>query len=543
MVKQLKQFSKISAAALTVLCCGTAAIAEGRDGIVIAIPGLPSGVDLDRHIGPQVWTMAAQLFESGMEWEMGRYPYASGAAYDPNNLEGYQYPIGYSNQNTTSALFESCEEFDDATRVVYNIRPGITSAWGNEFTAEDVIWRYDREKELPIIYALVSHLFNTDTATKTIVDDYTVELKNDVSMPLACPGLTNFYNTWLDSTEVAKHATEEDPFSTDWLATNGGGFGAYYVTEWSPGKRVVMEANPNYYLGEPEIQTITYVVVPESSGRMALLQRGQVDLAEGLSPDEIAVLSESEIATGVAVRGNSQMWLTFNNNAGPLNDVRVRQALNYAIPRSEIVEQVYHGMATEWNGVISTVTPGYVEDDAYAYNLETARQLLAEAGQSDGFELELAFSAGVPEMENLAVLLQNAYGQIGVSLVLNKLPVAAHADLVQGRAGDLALWIDSPIQPDSNYVMNLVYSSGALALVNYSNFEDSHVDEQLTLGSGISDPDERIEFHKGLQSYIRDQAAFGWVVEPYFRIGVSNSLSGFRWFTTQYYKVALMSAE
>ena len=529
--------------ALAVLLLVSPNLALAKDNLIIAIPGLPSGVDLDRHVSPQTWTMAAQLFESGMEWEMGDYPFESGKAFDPTNLEGYQYPIGYTTQNTTPALFESCEEFEGGQRVVYHIQPGIMSAWGNEFTADDVIWRYNREKELPIIYALVSHLFNTDTATKTKIDDYTVELTNDVPMPLACPGLTNFYNAWLDSKEVSRHASGDDPHSANWLATNGGGFGAYYVTEWSPGKRVIMEANPNYYKGEPVIGRITYVVVPESAGRLALLQRGEVDIAEGLSPDEINALADNESAAGVAVRGNSQMWLIANNNHEEMTDLRVRQAINYAIPRTEIVDNVYHGMAREWNGVISSVTPGYVESDAYAFDLKKARSLLEEAGKGDGFTLELAFSAGVPEMENMAVLLQDSLGEIGISLDLKKLPVAAHADLVQSRNAQLALWIDSPIQPDSNYVMSLVYSSGDLALVNYSNYQDDYVDAKLVEGSAIADAEERIEFHKDLQSHIREDAAFGWVVEPYFRIGVSRAITGFRWFTTQYYKVALMSSK
>ena len=386
----------------------------------------------------------------------------------------------------------------------------------------------------------ISRLLNTDTATVTKVDDYTVTLANASPMPLACSGLTNFYNPWLDSKEVEKHKTAADPYSDEWIATHGGGFGPYFVAEWTPGKRVGMKANPNYCRGEPAIKQIIYLVVPESSGRLALLQRGEIDLAEGLSPDEIASLSGDAKAKGVAIRGNQQMWLTLNNDVAPFNDVRVRQAIEYVIPRQQIVDAIYKGMAVPWSGVISSVTPGYVNEVPYEDNLDKAKQLVAEAGLAPGTTVELAFSAGVPEMENMAVVLKDALAKIGINLDLKKLPVAAHSDLVQSRKAPMALWTDSPIQPDSNYVMNLVYSSGPLALVNYSNFRDPEVDRLIEEGKTIVDPAQRIEFHKQIQKRIQEQAAFGWTVEPYYRVGLSGALSGFRWYPTQYYRVDLM---
>lgn len=512
-----------------------------KDTIVIAIPGLPQGIDLDKHIGPQTWTMGAQVYALGMEWEYGPYPYGTGAYYDPDNLPGFAYPIGYTNQHTAGGIMSSCDTSEDGKTIVYHIRPGVISAWGNELTAADVMWRIERERRRPIIYALIDRLLNLHEAVYEKVDKYTVKLTNKSAMPLGCPGLTNYYQAWHDATEVKKHATAEDPESDNWIATNGGGFGAYRVTEWTPGKRAVMEANPNFWRGAPKIRRIIYLVVPESSGRLALLQKGSVDMAEDLSPDEVMALEKSDAARGVAVRGNRQMWLILNNKLKPFDDARVRQAVNYAIPRDEIVKSVYRGMAIAWNGVISSVTPGYENLKPYSYDPDKARSLLAAAGYADGFEAELAFSAGVPEMENLAVILQSTLAKLGVKLDLKKLPVAAHSDLVQTRKAQMALWIDSPIQPDVNYVVNLVYTSGPLSLVNYSNFEDPEVDNLIATGAGILDPKQRLEHHKGVQARIQEQAAFGWSVEPYFRIGVSKKLQGFRWYTTQYYEVHEMS--
>lgn len=515
--------------------------AAAKDTIIIAIPGLPQGVDLDKHVSPQTWTMAAQLHASGLEWQFGPYPYGTKAFYDPDTLPGYAYPVGYTTQKTEPGIMDSCDSSPDGMTMTYHIHPGVKSAAGNEFTADDVIWRIDRERKRPIIYALISKLFNLDKAKFEKVDKYTVKITNPTPAPLTCPGLTNFYYPWPDSKEIEKHSTPDDPMGDNWIATHAGGFGAYVVTEWTPGKRAVMEANPNFFRGAPKIKKIIWLVVPESSGRLALLEQGKIDVAEDLSPDEIVALKDSKVARGVAIRGNRQMWLILNNKEKPFDDARVRQAINYLLPRDEIVKNVYHGMAKAWSGVISDVTPGYANLKPYDFNPDKAKELLTQAGYPNGFEADLVFSAGVPEMENLAVILQSSAAKVGVKLNLKKLPVAAHADTVMSHKSQMALWIDSPIQPDANYVIGLMYSSGPLALVNYSNFADPQVDKWEEEGAIITDPQKRIEFHKQVQERIQEEAAFGWSVEPYYRIGLSNKLQGFRWYTTQYYRIDQMS--
>jgi peptide/nickel transport system substrate-binding protein len=338
-----------------------------------------------------------------------------------------------------------------------------------------------------------------------------------------------------------KHATADDEYADNWISTHAGGFGAYQVTEWTAGKRAVMEANPNYWRGAPAIKKIIWLVVPESSGRLALLQKGTVDVAEDLSPDEMAALKDSQVARPVAVRGNGQMWLILNNKMKPFDNQKVREAVNYLIPREDIVSSVYHGMARPWHGVISSVTPGYEDQTAFTYDPDKAKKLLADAGFGSGFEADLVFSAGVPEMENLAVILQSALAKVDVKLNLKKLPGAAHSDMVQTKKAQMALWIDSPIQPDVNYVVNLVYTSGPLSLVNYNNFSDPELDKMIETGASIMDPAKRLEHHKGVQQRIQSEAAMGWVVEPYYRVGLSSNLQGFHWYTTQFYQVYQMS--
>ncbi len=519
----------------------------GKDTMVIAIGGLPQGIDLDKHVSPTTWSMGAQVMEDGMSWEWVDFPFKTGDGWDPSTISGFAYPDYFGAQKLVPGIIEKCDLDADGKRAVYHLRKGVISPWGNEFTADDMLWRIERGKATGAINNFLEFLLNLPGQTinppesggYAKIDSHTVEITSSAGMPLACKRFTNYYDAFLDSTEVMKHATEDDPWADKWVATNGGGFGAYKITEWSPGKRVVMESNEQYWRGAPEIKKIIYLVVPESANRVALLQQGKVHMAEGLTPDEILSLDSSDKARGVAVRGNQSMWVVINNTLPPYDNVKVRRAINHLIDRKAIAGNIYHGMMNVWQGVMPSTYPGYDEWLKYDYNIEKAKALLAEAGFADGFDAEFAFSAAEATQESIAILLQSAFKAAGINLTLKKLPVAAHSDLIMSKKASLGLWTDMPIQPDINYALKLVWPTNAL--VNYHNFSDEKVDATLKKCEGVVDPAARIECHAGIQEHIHDRAPLGWIGEQYFAVGLSRAVSGFRWYTTQYYHVNEMS--
>ena len=521
--------------------------AANQDTMVIAIGALPQGIDLDKHVSATTWSMSAQVMEDGMNWKWIDFPFSTGDAWDPSTIPGFMYP-DYQEQTTlVPGIIEKCELEPDGKRAVYHLREGVISPWGNEFTADDVLWRIERGKATAFINNFLEFLLNMPGQTinppesggYAKIDDYTVEVTSSSPMPLACKGLTNLYNAWLDSTEIMSHATEEDPWGDKWVATNGGGFGGYRVTEWSPGKRVVMEANENYWRGAPEIKRIIYLVVPESSNRVALLRQGKVHIAEGLTPDEIVALADDKEARGVAVRGNQSIWMMINNILPPFDNVKVRQAMNHLINQEAIIRDIFHGMMNDWQGVMPSTYPGYEQHLKYDFNPEKAKALLDEAGYPDGFDAELEFDAAIASHEAIAILLQSDFKKAGINLSLKKLPTAAHSDSTMSKQGSLSIWTDMPIQPDINYALKLVWPTNAL--VNYHNFSDPKVDQVLKDAEGVVDPAARIAAHAGIQEHIHDLAPLGWLGENYFAVGMSRKISDFRWYTTQYYHVAEMS--
>lgn len=517
----------------------TGALAE-NDTIAIAVPSFPQGLDLDKDSSPQTWIMAAQVYSQGMYWENVAYPYDAETPpeFSPNQVPDFGYP-NFAELVMTPGIIEACELSEDSKSATYNLRQGVISAWGNEFDSDDVLWGVERAATTKAIDYFLKSLANVEDPEKwSAVDKYTVQITSDTPIPLACQMLTNIYYPFWDSTEARKHATEDDPWGDNWISTNGGGFGAYYVTSWEPGRRVVMEANPNWWGDELAIKTITFAVVPEASSRLALLEQGRVHIAESMSPDNLKALVGSEVSVPVAVQGNQAIFAIINNAKPPFDNVKVRQAVNMLIPRDDIVASIYGGLARSWSGVMPSGFPGAADLPEYTYDPEAAKALLEESGADLSRPIPLSLNAADAIQENIAILLQRSFAAAGITLELRKLPVAALSDEVYAKAGSLSLWVDMAIQPDPSYALGLFYQTGGAT--NFSSYSNPEVDSLLAAGRDLVGQ-ARIDAHQDVQRIIQEEAATGWIAEQFFTLAISKELKGLNWSPAQYYRIREIS--
>lgn len=510
---------------------------KASNTVVIAIPGTPQGVDLDRESGPQSWTIAGQVLELGMEWKRIKYPFPPSGGINNNKIPGFTYPA-MTKQVMVPGLLTSCQTSDGGKVAIYHLRHGVKSAYGNEFTAQDVIFRVKRAIANKAIGAFMLGSANAANIKQWhIVNKYTVKITSPTPMPLICKINTNEYWVYLDAKEVKKHITKKDPWANNWIPFHGDGFGPYYITKWVPGQEVDLKANPNYWQGVPKIQNIIYKVVPEESNRVALLKSGSVQMAEGLSPQDAVSLDQSSSVNVAAVRGTLSIFLVMDNKKAPFNNVKVRQAIEYAIPRNQIVQKAYLGLAVPWQGVMPSLYPGYIKFNNYTYNLTKAKNLLKQAGYPNGFSTVLTYNTGDPAQANLAVVLQSSLKSIGIKATLSPQPPGPYSDLVQSKKATFGLWLDFPIQPDPNYSMRLFYLTGNA--VNYQNYSNKKVDSILTkCVSTIGKA--RLACNEKAEPIIEKAATIGWIAEPYYLMGIASNLGGWGWYTTQYYHVASM---
>lgn len=177
-----------AALALSLMTCScSAALAQDNSTIVVAIPGTPQGIDIDRQSGPQTWTLGMQVLELGSEWAMLDYPFETAAVAAPTAIPNFKYP-DFTGQTIEPGIIENCVLSADGLEATYHLRPNVRSAAGNEFTSADVIYRVERAIANNAITQFIQNAVNAGKREQwTAVDKYTVAITAQTPMPQINP--------------------------------------------------------------------------------------------------------------------------------------------------------------------------------------------------------------------------------------------------------------------------------------------------------------------------------------------------------------------
>jgi peptide/nickel transport system substrate-binding protein len=516
--------------ALTGLVIGPSVYA--KDTLIIAIPDMPPGADNDFHSHRETWPLIMNLYSHGMEYK-----------YTASGQTGGADVLVPDFGNIEPRLFEKWALSEDGKTATFYLRKGIKSAYGNEFTTEDVIWRYQRNfanKALGTFFLICEDI--SDIKSIKIIDKYTFSTTANAPTPMAIHMKTNHYVGYIDSTEAKKNATDTDPWAAKWIAKNGGsGLGPYTVEQWKAGDRIVLKANPNYFRGAPKIKKIVLKVIPESSSRFTMLKQGTIDVATALTPREQKSLEGVAGVRNIHIKSNNCLWGLMNNTVKPFDNKLVRQAINFATPRSEIAETAFYGLAAPWQASLPTMYAATTDpkDFPYRYNLDKAKALLAKAGYPNGFETELAYDAAYAPAETTATLFKTSLAKIGIDVALRKMPSGAFMTKVAAGEMPFALWWDMPMLPDPNYAITLTYHSKSA--INYERYSNPEVDRLLKEGNQILDWDERVRFHRKIQKIVMDDAPIVFVIERDYTVGIRDNIAGWNWATMQETDWSLLS--
>jgi peptide/nickel transport system substrate-binding protein len=430
-------------------------------------------------------------------------------------------------------LAESWETAPDKTAITFHLRKGVKSFVGNELTADDVMWTFQRGWNMKATFhwymTQVLKIENFDDAFKK-VDDYTVRVTLPHPSPLIERLWVNNDLGILDAKEVTKNVTTEDPWAARWLGTHSASFAPYQVTKYSPGQEVIYEANKDYYRGTPKLQRIIFREMPTSSNRVAALQGGAVDVAEWLLPRELSLVEKMPGVTVHKVFGNYIHRVEMNNQIKPFDDPKVRRALNYLVPRDEILKSTYFNIARVTKSPISEIYPGYT--DAYYkfdYDVAKAKALLKEAGLGDGFKTELGYRTGDQIEEEIAVVLKTEFAKAGVDVALQKLPASTLVErYTQGKI-PMYFFRDMAIVPDAAYVANLWLNSASL--INYSRFKSGEVDKLINDSLISTDEPKRLKSMDRVQQIVMEEAPWVFLFNPGYQLATRSNVKGFSWYT------------
>lgn len=380
------------------------------------------------EVGPNsldIHTVGANRPSYGVSWICYDRLMTFGKKTLPNGLVTYDYT------KLEPELAESWTTAPDGMSVTFKLRKNAKFHDGTPVTARDVKWSFDRAVTVggfPTFQMKAGSL--EDPKQFVVVDDHTfrvdfVRKDKMAMMDLAVP-VPSIFNSAL----VKKHATEKDPWGMDWTKSNVAGGGAYKVESWKPGQEIIYVRNDDWKSGPlPKMRRVIQRDVPSAGNRRALLVKGDIDMTYEMPPKDFLEMAQEKgnVKVVTAPIENALWYLGMNVTKPPFNNVKVRQAVAYAIPYERIMDNALYKRATPTYGAASN-TPAKAEwpvPTGYKYDIPKARQLMKEAGFENGFETTLSFDLGNGTVsEPACILIAEALSLIGIKVTINKIPGA-----------------------------------------------------------------------------------------------------------------------
>ena len=383
---------------------------------------------------------------------------------------------------------------DDAMSVDFTLRQGVKFHNGDTMTADDVLFSLTRALESPYTNAYtesINHFEKIDDNTIRVVLNYPyVPILSVLEIP--CWGI------------VSKRAIEE---LGDDHARHPVGTGAYKMVNWVSGQKFEYEAFEDYHGDAPAIKTATVVLIPDGSAGVLALEHGSIDYLNGIPKSDIAYLMSLDTLTVNEIIGGNVNDITFNCTDGIFTDKRLRQAVAYAIDLDEILLGGCEGYGTVANVLSTPMTTGWVSDiEPFHQDIEKAKQLMAEAGYPDGFDVVFNQDSSVTYMTT-AEVIQAQLKKVGINVIFNKMERSAWFDIVGDKRDFVATTRMTTMSLlDADYILTRRLTEGALGSGNnYSGFHTPELDALIVAARSETDPEKRTDMYRQCFLIIQDE--------------------------------------
>jgi peptide/nickel transport system substrate-binding protein len=422
----------------------------------------------------------------------------------------------------------------DGKTVRFKLRPDITFASGNKMTADDVVFSFERVinvKDQPQQYiAQVDHVAK--------VDDHTIDIvMGDPSAPLltiiAAPEFVVQEKALIEAhggTDAADAKTTDK--ATDWLNSNSAGTGPYKLTGWQRNQQIQMVKNPHWWGGTPGYERVLIRHMSESAAQLLALQRGDIDVAFNLIPEQIAALKDDAGVTVMQATSLDFVYMAVveqpNNPA--LLKKEARQAIGYAIDYDGIIKNLVGGHALRPVTFLPVGVNGSTEEltkeIGFRQDLDKSKKLLAAAGLPDGFSFQLAYGnaaiAGV-QYENIAQKIQSDLARVGIKMVLAPMDQLNMRTMYLGGKLEAALTFWNPPAPE-----NWLWSGATINRVAGRVHWNVPPDVRKLVADAAAERDlaKAAILYRKYQEVMIDEANHMVLFQPIYQIGVRKNVQG-----------------
>lgn len=422
-----------------------------------------------------------------------------------NNM--YEQLVRYDavNNQVLPLLAESYTVSEDGLTWTFKIRQGVKFQNGDPMTAEDVKYSIDRTMALG---AGASYIWSA-VESITVVDSATVEFKLLYNNPLDLVASTG-YAAFIYSKKCVNDANE-------WIAESiGCGTGPYMLKSAKWGDEVIVEAFPDYWggWGEKYFSQVVFKKISETATRRQMIEAGEATIAVELPYSDVNALKENP-SVKVNVEPSWQNLIgMFNVQKPPLDNKAVRQALAYAFPYDQVISAAVGGYARQAVGMVPYGMWGYSESlPQYRYDLEKAKQLLAEAGVPAGQKLLLTYTAGNETEKSTAELYKSELAKLDIDLEIRSMPWDSQWELAKNpdptQRQDIFVMYWWPDLPSPYSFLYSTFHSETEPLFNLSYYFNPEFDALIDQANEItaSDRAQAEQMFVDAQKILLDDAA------------------------------------
>ncbi|WP_372988969.1 ABC transporter substrate-binding protein [Sulfitobacter sp.] len=452
----------------------------------------------------------------------------SGIATAVPSTQIFASPMRYDeNWEPQPYLAKSWEVSEDGLSVTLHLVDNATFHDGKPVTSEDVafsIMTIKQNHPFKSMFAPVEAIETPDPLTAVIKLSQPHPALLLAMSPALAPILPK--HIYGDGQDIKSHPANSAPV----------GSGPFMLEEFTAGEAIVLKKNPNFFIeGRPKLDEIIIRIIKDPSALLIAMENGEADIYPFMAgAQEINRLSKVDglevTAEGYAAVGPIN-WLAFNTESPKLSDVRVRQAIGYAIDRDFITKALHRGVSTPQRGPIIESSPFFDPSiEAYDVDLDKANALMADAGFGDGMELTIDYIPGPKEQQqSVAEYMKSQLKKIGIDVTVRAAPdFPTWAGRVGGHDFELSMdvvfnWGDPVIGVHRTYLSDNIVKG--VIWSNTQSYANPKVDELLNAAAVELDMDKRKALYAEFQQIVAQDLPIYWINATPYHSAYSAKLS------------------
>lgn len=418
---------------------------------------------------------------------------------------------------TVPLLATEWKQIDDLTWE-FKLREGVTFHDGAAFNAEAVKKSFERILD-PNTASPRKKLFDMISEMK-VIDEYTIQFVTAYPYAPLLANLSHYSAGIISPTAI-------DQYGDD-LGLHPTGTGPFVFDSWTPGSEIIIKKNPNYWGNEPQLDKIVFQVIPEDATRIALVETGKAHIAEPVPVDDVQRIESSDVMALYRTDGLGIDYLGFNTEKEPFTDVRVRQAINYAVDVDAIVQGIYNNVGTPATAPMGPGVWGHNPNvKNYPYDINKAKELLADAGYPDGFKTTIWTNDNKARV-GVAEVVQSQLKGIGINAEIKVLEWGAYLEATEKGEHDMFILGWSNMTGDADYNQFFLFHSDARGKMgNNTFFSNERVDELIDLGRKETDPTKRLAIYAEAQEIEMQEAPMIFLRNDERLAVISKDVQGF----------------